>query len=105
MDKRQLTDIIAEVLNNSTLSDSTVSFQDETHIKIQIISNEFEGKSFTNRFKFIDSIIKDKLPHIHEKFFFKFEAFTKEEASRLPKELKTEASKKNSYKESAKEAQ
>lgn len=103
MDKRQLTDMITEVLNSSTLSNAVVSFEDDTHIKVQVISNEFEGKSFTNRFKFIDSLIKDKLPEIHENFFFKFEAFTKEESSRIPKEQKSDPVKSASYKESAKE--
>lgn len=103
MDKQQISLAIKNMLNSSTVSDATVSFRDDTHIELIVISDEFQGKTYSARFRLLDSLIKSNLEDIHQKFFFKFQAFTKEEAHQISLSGEHDKSSSNKFKISAKD--
>jgi stress-induced morphogen len=88
MDKRQTVVVITEVLRSLTDLEPIVSFEDDLHINAYVISDTFDGMTFSTRFRQLDTLIRTKLSHIHIKYLFNFEAFTKAEAEMLPADHK-----------------
>lgn len=85
MDKRQIIAMITDVLKSLTQIDPVVSFEDDMHINAIVISDNFEGMTFTTRFRQLDTLLRTRLPDIHIKYFFNFEAYTKTEAEKKRK--------------------
>lgn len=104
MDKRQLTDMITGVFNSLTPIRVSPFFRDEETIEISVISNQFEGMTFSARFKQLDKIVSEQLPDLHGNYLIIFEAFTREEAETISKDRQDKKNQKDSsYQESAKE--
>lgn len=104
MDKRQLTDMITGVFNSLTPIRVSSFLKDKETVEISIISNQFKGMTFSDRFKQLDRILSIELPELHKNYLIIYEAFTKEEADTISKNEKNKKTQKSdSYKESAKE--
>lgn len=103
MDKSQLTLKITEMLSSSTHAKVYVSTGDNAIFKVVMISNSFDGKTFSARFKHIDSLLSEKLPEIYSEFHFRYQAFTTEEFSSLSEDERREILGTTPFRQSAKE--
>lgn len=70
---------IEEAIRTMPLEFVKVSQWNPTTIKIEVSSNEFEGKRRLDRFAMLDAVLKAKLPEIFPAYTFIYKTFTEVE--------------------------
>lgn len=85
MDKRRIIEIIANAYKTLTPIKTSVFLKNEEVIHIRVVSNAFQGMTFSSRFKLLNDLLKSHDTDLFEKYLFIFEAFTLDETQKLPK--------------------
>lgn len=70
---------IEEVIRTMPLEFVKVSQWNPTTIKIEISTNEFEGKRRLDRFALLDALLTEKIPEVFAAYTFIYKAFTEDE--------------------------
>ena len=91
MDKRQLTEVITDVYKTLTSAKTSVFVKSDDIVNIRVISDSFNGMTFSARFKHLNEMLKSQKPDLFKQHLFIFEAFTSAEVLKLPKDQNTQA--------------
>jgi stress-induced morphogen len=105
MDKKQLSAIISDVYKHLTPFKVSVFLKNEDIATIRVISNSFQGMTFSARTKLLnDELAKQQDEIFHQRIYI-FEAFTQDEIKQLSSEEShsNESSSSGGFSESAKE--
>lgn len=87
MDKHQLTEIIIDVYKTLTPKKTSVFIKNDDVINVRVVSDSFQGMTFSSRFKQLNDMLKSCEPDLFNRFLFVFEAFTSAEMLKIPKDL------------------
>lgn len=85
MDNYQLNVIMTNVYKGLTPRKITITQKKPEVINVCVVSDVFEGISFTNRFKLLNDLLKTEHQTLFEEHLYIFEAFTSEEMRILRK--------------------
>lgn len=85
MDNYQLNVIMTAVYKGLTPKKISITQKKPEVINVRIVSDVFEGISFTNRFKLLNDLLKSEHQTLFEEHLYIFEAFTTEEMRILRK--------------------
>lgn len=83
MDKRKTTNEIVNVYKASTPEKISVFFKSDDVIKIRVVSDSFEGMTFSSRFRKLNDTLSSERSEVFKQFLFVFEAFTSAEMAQL----------------------
>ena len=104
MDNYQLNVIMTKVYSALSPKKITIAQKKPEVINVRVVSDIFEGISFTNRFKLLNDLLKSEHQTLFEQHLYIFEAFTSEEMRILRKSDDLEVSlPQKSYKPKSKE--
>ena len=85
MDNYQLNVIMTNVYKGLTPRKISITQKKPEVINVCVVSDVFEGISFTNRFKLLNDLLKTEHQTLFEQHLYIFEAFTSEEMRILRK--------------------
>ncbi len=86
MDKRKLTEVIVDLYKGLTPQKTAVFVKSDDVVNIRVLSDAFEGMTFSSRFKKLNDIFAAQEPALFKEHLFVFEAFTSAEMLKLPKD-------------------